>query len=99
MDSTKPKRGLSALLASTTQIQPTQPSAMAGNDQAPVISSSISSADVPLSSIRPNPTQPRTYFDPEALKDLSASIKARGLIQPVVLRQLRPEEATAEVRY
>jgi ParB family chromosome partitioning protein len=99
MDSAKPKRGLSALLASTTQAPPAAPSAMAAAEQPPVMSSSVSSADIPLSSIRPNPTQPRTHFDPDALKDLAASIKARGLIQPVVLRQLRPEEATAEIRY
>src|SRR4029078_4598066 len=65
----------------------------------PVVVNPVTSGDVPLNSIRPNPAQPRTHFDPDALKDLAASIKARGLIQPVVLRQLRPEEAAGELRY
>ena len=98
MDAAKPKRGLSALLSSTTQAPVSTP-AMAASAQPPVINSPVSSGDIPLTAIRPNPSQPRTNFDPEALKELAASIKARGLIQPVVLRQLRPEEATAEVKY
>jgi ParB family transcriptional regulator, chromosome partitioning protein len=41
--------------------------------------------DVPLSLIRPNPYQPRKHFDEKALAELAASIKAHGLIQPIVL--------------
>ena len=74
MDSVKPKRGLSALLASTTQAPPTSTSAMAASAPAPVISNTVSSADIPLSAIRPSPTQPRTYFDPEALKEGDAEM-------------------------
>lgn len=103
MDAAKPKRGLSALLASTTPAPQAQTSAptIGQTPQAaqPVVVNSVTSADVPLTSIRPNPAQPRTHFDPDALKDLAASIKARGLIQPVVLRQLRPEEITGESKY
>jgi ParB family chromosome partitioning protein len=103
MDAAKPKRGLSALLASTTPAPQAQTSAPATGQapQAaqPVVVNSVTSGDVPLTSIRPNPSQPRTHFDPDALKDLAASIKARGLIQPVVLRQLRPEEISGETKY
>jgi ParB family chromosome partitioning protein len=48
-------------------------------------SSSIN--EVELSRIKPNPDQPRTNFDPEALEELAASIKALGLVQPITLRE------------
>lgn len=43
--------------------------------------------DVALELIHPSPFQPRTYFDEEALRSLADSIRAQGLIQPVVLRR------------
>lgn len=43
---------------------------------------------VPLSSVTPNPDQPRKHFAEEALADLAASIKARGLLQPIVVRRI-----------
>ena len=42
---------------------------------------------IPLTNIAPNPFQPRTYFDEQLLKELSASISENGLIQPVVVRK------------
>ncbi|MBP1687767.1 MAG: ParB/RepB/Spo0J family partition protein [Deltaproteobacteria bacterium] len=42
-------------------------------------------AALTLTSIRPNPRQPRRHFDPNALAELAASIKARGLLQPLVV--------------
>jgi ParB family chromosome partitioning protein len=44
--------------------------------------------EIPLGSITPNPRQPRQVFDEEALEELAASIRAVGLLQPVVVRQL-----------
>jgi len=43
--------------------------------------------DVDINSISPNPRQPRKYFDPEALNELTASIKEIGILQPPVVRQ------------
>ena len=43
---------------------------------------------VPLAAVTPNPDQPRKYFAEEALTDLATSIKARGLLQPIVVRRL-----------
>ncbi|WP_419786200.1 ParB/RepB/Spo0J family partition protein [Pseudodesulfovibrio sp.] len=43
---------------------------------------------IPVSAITPNPHQPRREFSPEALEDLSASIKVRGVLQPVLIRSL-----------
>ncbi len=42
---------------------------------------------VPLSAITPNPHQPRKRFDDAALKGLSESIKARGVLQPPLVRE------------
>lgn len=42
--------------------------------------------EVPLSSVRPNPYQPRTRMDETALAELTASMEASGLLQPVVVR-------------
>lgn len=43
---------------------------------------------VALSSVVPNPDQPRKHFSEEALADLAASIKTRGLLQPIVVRRV-----------
>jgi ParB family chromosome partitioning protein len=48
-------------------------------------------AELPLESIRPNPSQPRTTFDEEALAELVHSIREVGLLQPVVVRPVGPE--------
>lgn len=41
---------------------------------------------VPLIKITRNPAQPRTQFPPEAIQELAASIRERGVLQPVLLR-------------
>ncbi len=45
-------------------------------------------AELPLDAITPNPRQPRTNFDADALAELVGSIKEVGLLQPVVVRPL-----------
>lgn len=42
---------------------------------------------IPTSRIRPNPYQPRREFEPNALAELEASIKANGLLQPITVRR------------
>jgi ParB family transcriptional regulator, chromosome partitioning protein len=42
--------------------------------------------DVPVDLIAPNPRQPRRAFDEAALAELAESIRARGLLQPIVVR-------------
>ena len=44
-------------------------------------------AEIAVDDIVPNPGQPRTQFDEEALDELAASIRALGVIQPVTLRK------------
>jgi len=47
---------------------------------------SLELIDVPVRAISPNPRQPRRRFEPEAGAGLAESIKAQGLLQPVVVR-------------
>ncbi|MCK5761745.1 MAG: ParB/RepB/Spo0J family partition protein [Candidatus Izimaplasma sp.] len=42
--------------------------------------------EVEISEIRPNPEQPRTYFDEKKLIELANSIKEHGIFQPVILK-------------
>jgi len=44
--------------------------------------------DIPIELIRPNPSQPRRHFDEPSLLALADSIRARGVLQPVVARPL-----------
>jgi ParB family chromosome partitioning protein len=44
--------------------------------------------ELPVSLIKPNPSQPRTTFDPDALTALAASIEATGVVQPLLVRPL-----------
>jgi len=44
--------------------------------------------ELPVTLIKPNPSQPRTNFDEEALAALAASIEATGVVQPLLVRPL-----------
>lgn len=44
--------------------------------------------EIPVESIRPNPTQPRLSYESGALEELAESIRENGLIQPILVRQL-----------
>jgi ParB family chromosome partitioning protein len=48
--------------------------------------------EVPISSIRPNPHQPRSRFDEESLSSLAASIKEIGILQPLLVRKIGNDE-------
>ncbi|HEV8445776.1 MAG TPA: ParB/RepB/Spo0J family partition protein [Gemmatimonadaceae bacterium] len=43
---------------------------------------------IPLSRVRPNPFQPRRDFDPDEMRELEASLKSSGLLQPISVRRL-----------
>ena len=64
-------RGLSALLGPETESLPATDGAL----------------EIPLDRIQPNPRQPRKRFDDMALSELIESIKASGVIQPIVVRR------------
>ena len=46
--------------------------------------------EISINSISPNPRQPRTVFDEDALNELTESIKEVGLLQPPVVREISP---------
>ncbi len=43
--------------------------------------------NLPIERVQPNPKQPRKFFAPENLAELTESIKVRGILQPVVVRR------------
>jgi ParB family chromosome partitioning protein len=47
--------------------------------------------ELPVDAISPNPLQPRQKIAPEELEELAASIREHGLIQPLIVSQVRPE--------
>jgi ParB-like partition proteins len=53
-------------------------------------SSSIN--EIELIKIQPNPEQPRTVFEEEALEELATSIRSLGVIQPITLREISPDK-------
>ncbi len=56
--------------------------------RAPGISQPVAGRlEVPIENIKPNRRQPRSVFDDEALKELAASIREIGILQPPVVRR------------
>ena len=76
-------RGLGALISDVNSIQ--QAAAKKPVEPARPL---VSTSEIEISRIEPNPYQPRTEFNQEALEELAASIKLLGLIQPITLRPL-----------
>jgi ParB family chromosome partitioning protein len=64
-------RGLEALLGSATREQAQASGAL---------------RELPISSVQPNPLQPRSHINEAELVELTASIEASGLLQPVIVR-------------
>ena len=54
---------------------------------APEAGESTGLIDAPVNAIAPNPKQPRTKFDDEAIAALAASIREVGILQPIVVRR------------
>jgi ParB family transcriptional regulator, chromosome partitioning protein len=85
-------KGLGALIPTAPAEQQTasrDESAPNGAGADPVLVAGAHFAELPIDSITPNPRQPRQTFDEEALEELSESISIVGLLQPIVVRELR----------
>src|SRR4030095_14824580 len=67
------KRGLGRGLGALLSAEPTEAEAL---------------MDVAIDHMEVNPNQPRKFFDFTALDELSASIKASGVIQPIIVRRV-----------
>lgn len=80
-------RGLSALMADVvTQSTPASDANVRRGDVA-----------VPVEMIFPNPNQPRRAFADEDLAGLAASIREKGIIQPLILRENKEKAGTYEI--
>ena len=77
-------RGLSALIpkAPTKEVSVRHDELGADTGEVGII------ARIAVDQIRPNPFQPRTEFDPEALAELTRSIVEKGVIQPITVRRV-----------
>jgi len=75
-------RGLGALLGESRREEPLVSS------QSGAMAPPSGLAQLPVAMIEPHPEQPRRHFDEAALDELAASIAARGVIQPVIVRPL-----------
>ena len=75
-------RGLSALMA---DLEPSSPPDRSEADAKEPVARRPD-ATVPIDRIEPNPDQPRRLFDTDDLEELAASIAARGVIQPLIVR-------------
>lgn len=78
-------RGLSSLIPDKPKAPEAAPVAPAA-PAAPVAAPSGEPRRVPVSAIEPNPFQPRQTFAPEALAELVASIKEKGILTPLLVR-------------
>src|SRR5262245_10310174 len=72
-------KGLTALL-------PTRPPAAALSTAVQAEPAPKTPDRIPIEEIDPNPVQPRRVFETERLEELAASIRANGIIQPLVVR-------------
>jgi len=73
-------RGLEALIRPKTERKKTQIVRSASPEKSGV-------TKIPIKSIKPNPKQPRRDFDENALAELAASIKEKGVVTPITVRE------------
>ena len=103
-------RGLGSLLATSpavavevpTESPPARSAANAGLVQEkPLLPAHLQPTDgialIELKRIRPNPMQPRTGFDEAGLDSLAASIRAAGVMQPIIVRPNRAAAGEYEI--
>ncbi|MGY6548184.1 MAG: ParB/RepB/Spo0J family partition protein [Roseinatronobacter sp.] len=69
-------RGLSALMAEVAT----------PSEETAVVAPKAREVRMPVEKLVPNPDQPRRYFDDTALAELAASIREKGVIQPLIVR-------------
>lgn len=71
-------------------------SALIGEDIAPM-EAPRGGRTLPVAFLRPNPFQPRKTFSPDELNDLAASIREKGVLQPILVRPVKNEPNAFEI--
>ncbi len=82
----------------STNVSPSKKSgnATAGTNAAAQEHSRWQIVMLPVEQIDPNPWQPRTLFDPDEMEELTRSVKAHGVQQPVIVRTAKAKERDGE---
>ncbi|QBY04409.1 ParB/RepB/Spo0J family partition protein [Thalassotalea sp. HSM 43] len=80
-------RGLDALLTAAPRKQPES-----ANDGVEVVAEQSDLQKLPIESLQPGKYQPRKDMSEDALEELSSSIKAQGIIQPIVVRPVAKDK-------
>ena len=66
-------------------------------EESKVVERSRGARKAPIEFLKPNPRNPRKHFADAELDELAASIKERGIIQPIVVRTLRGDKDNFEI--
>ncbi|RMF47074.1 MAG: ParB/RepB/Spo0J family partition protein, partial [Deltaproteobacteria bacterium] len=82
-------RGLSALMADISETSSADAQGTATPRRADAL--------IPIEQIVPNPDQPRRAFSKEQLEDLAASIREKGVIQPIIVRKSAISDGKFEI--
>ena len=81
-------RGLEALMGPISKLKSTEPEKDHDINFPPDAKLELAKSELPVSQIKPNPYQPRTSWNEGQLLELCESIKANGIIQPIIVRKL-----------
>lgn len=83
-------RGLSALLPPRPGASASATASAPGTIMATTLAATLAEqrpTKLPIDAIQPNPMQPRSVFNSDRLEELAASIRANGIIQPLIVRR------------
>ena len=80
-------RGLEALMGPITKLKAESDKNEHVVEFPPDAKLELAKSELPISQIQPNPYQPRTTWNEEQLQELCESIKANGIIQPIIVRK------------
>jgi ParB family chromosome partitioning protein len=72
-------------------------SALIGEEAVPTRGEVRATHKLPIAFIKPNKLQPRKRFAPEELADLAASVKEKGVLQPIMVRPIKGESNAFEI--
>jgi ParB family chromosome partitioning protein len=81
---------LSPIISQETQLRSVVPDQAVASNFAPDKELQDSLQDISIDAISPNPYQARTVWNEQELADLAESIKANGVIQPIIVRRAGP---------